>query len=271
MSGAQADTGMPPPGTSMRVVVTRPADQAAEWVAALQARGIDAAALPLIGIAPADDADAVRAAWARIGTLRLVVFVSPNASQQFFDAHPTHGAWPASVLAGSPGPGTTRTLIGLGVPRECIVEPAGDAAQFDSESLWAQLAGHDWHGAEVLVVRGEGGRDWLVDRLRDHGAQVVCLQAYRRTPPALTAQEALLLEDALAQPARHLWFFSSSQAIDNLADLGPAVRAADWSGAHAIATHPRIAERARQLGIANVTEARPTLDAVLACIQSIRS
>ncbi len=33
----------------MKLLVTRPAAQAAEWVAWLRARGVDAAALPLIG------------------------------------------------------------------------------------------------------------------------------------------------------------------------------------------------------------------------------
>ena len=37
----------------MKVLVTRPATQAAEWVVQLKAKGIDAAALPLIGISPA--------------------------------------------------------------------------------------------------------------------------------------------------------------------------------------------------------------------------
>ena len=36
----------------MRLIVTRPAAQAMPWVAALQALGLDALALPLIGIEP---------------------------------------------------------------------------------------------------------------------------------------------------------------------------------------------------------------------------
>lgn len=36
-----------------RVIVTRPAREAAQWVQQLQARGIQATALPLIAIGPA--------------------------------------------------------------------------------------------------------------------------------------------------------------------------------------------------------------------------
>ena len=252
----------------MRVIVTRPAAQAAEWVARLRARGVDAVALPLMAIEPAADPAPVAAAWARLSAHRLVIFVSPNAAERFFAQRPSEAAWPVASWAGSPGPGTTHALIGLGVPEARIIEPATDAAQFDSESLWARLKKYDWQGAAVLIVRGEGGgRDWLAATLREHGAKVEHLAAYRRAPPALSAADHAALAAAQAEPAAHLWFFSSSEAIDNLAHAAPA---AQWSLARAIATHPRIAERASGLGFASVVEARPALDAVVACIQSFR-
>jgi uroporphyrinogen-III synthase len=250
----------------MKVLVTRPAAQAAEWVALLAARGIDAAALPLIGIAPPPDAEPVTAAWMSLKRQALVVFVSPNAAEQFFALRPAGAAWPAGVLAGSPGPGTTRTLAALGVPAAQIVEPAADAVQFDSEALWAQLAGRDWAGRAALIVRGDGGREWLADMLRERGVEVSFVCAYRRAAPVLDEAPRGLLDAALARPAQHLWFFSSSEAIDHLLVLRPA---ADWGAAQALATHPRIAERARQAGFARVSECRPTVEAVVGCIQSI--
>ena len=252
----------------MRVIVTRPAAQAADWVLQLHARGIDAVALPLIGIAPAPDAPALTAAWQGLARQRLVAFVSPNAAEQFFAQRPPSAAWPVAVLAASPGPGTTHALIALGVPAAQIVEPALDAPQFDSEALWIQLASRDWRDASVLIVRGDGGRDWLADTLRGHGAQVAQLAAYRRIAPAFDAADEALLRAALDAPASCLWFFSSSEAIDQLAAL-PMAAGADWRRAQAVATHPRIAERARQLGFGRVLQARPSLDAIVACIQSI--
>ncbi|MES3013653.1 MAG: uroporphyrinogen-III synthase [Pseudomonadota bacterium] len=253
----------------MRVIVTRPAAQAADWVAQLQAHAIDAVALPLIGIAPVADPAALHAAWRGLTTQRLIVFVSPNAAEQFFAQRPLDAAWPPALLAGSPGPGTTRVLVGLGAPPERIVEPASDAPQFDSESLWAQLRERDWHGASVLIVRGDGGRDWLAQTLREAGAQVGHVAAYERIAPVFGAADSALLRAALDRPAAHLWFFSSSEAIDNLAAAHGST--SDWRAASAIATHPRIVARARQLGFARVTAARPSLAAVIACIQSFGS
>ncbi len=252
----------------MRVIVTRPATQAADWVAQLRAHAIDAVALPLIRIAPVADPAALHAAWRGLAQQRLVVFVSPNAAEQFFAQRPSDAPWPPALLAGSPGPGTTRVLAGLGVPLPRIVEPASDAPQFDSESLWAQLRDHDWRGANVLIVRGDGGRGWLAQTLREAGAQVGHVAAYERIAPVFDAAESARLRAALDRPAAHLWFFSSSEAIDNLAAAHGS--ATDWRAASAIATHPRIAVRARQLGFARVTEARPALAAVVACIQSMR-
>lgn len=259
----------------MRVLVTRPEAQAAEWAAAMRSAGIDAQSLPLVGIEPAGDTTALQAAWHGIGQRRLVMFVSPNAAQQFMANRPAATRWPAHVLAASPGPGTTRALVLAGLPAAHIVEPASDALQFDSEALWAQLAGRDWRGADVLIVRGDGGRDWFADTLRAHGATVAYLQAYRRVAPSFDAAAAALLATALAQPAQHVWFFSSSEAVGNLEHaVGRAAAggqaAPGWPQARALATHPRIAERALQLGFGLVAQARPTLAGVVACIQSMR-
>lgn len=250
----------------MRVLVTRPAAQAADWVHALAARGLDAVALPLLGIEGAPDPQAVRDAWRGLAQHRLVVFVSPNAVEQFMALRPAGLAWPAGTLAGSPGPGTTRVLEAAGVPAAQIVAPAAEAAQFDSESLWQQLAPHDWRGASVLVVRGESGRDWLADTLRAHGASLDFVCAYRRAAPRLDAAQRAALAQAQAEPARHLWLFSSSEAIAQLQALAPG----GWTAqALALATHPRIAERAHAAGFAQVWASRPEQDAVVACIQSI--
>ena len=226
-----------------RVLVTRPAEQAGPWVERLRERGIAAEALPLIEIAPAADAAALRSAWSELKACRLVVFVSANAVLHFFSQRPGDFAWPDGVDAGAPGNGTADALRDAGVPLAAIVTPAADAAQFDSESLWARLQGRDWRGARVVVVRGDGGRDWLGERLVAAGARVDTVSAYP------------------------VWLFSSSEAIANLEQAAGAGR---FAAARAVATHPRIAARARGLGFAVVVEAAPGLDAVIACLQSIQ-
>lgn len=232
----------------------------------MRERGVDASSVPLIRILPVADPQPLRTAWSELSTHRLVVFVSPNAAWQFFAERPASAVWPAALLAGSPGPGTTTALAALGVPSACIVEPAADAPQLDSEALWAQLSVRPWQGARVLFVRGQGGREWLADQLRHHGASVVPLAAYRRAAPQLSADELVVARTALAEPRFHAWLFSSAEA---LASLAQALPEAQWNRSLAVATHPRIAQRARQLGFSRVIESQPLLDDVVACIQSI--
>ena len=175
--------------------------------------------------------------------------------------------WNQADNGAAPGPGTADALRAEGIVDAAIVEPAPDAPQFDSEALWQRLAGHDWQGTSVLVVRGDGGRDWLAGRLVEAGAAVDTVAAYARVAPQLSAEERRSVAAAFADPEGHAWLFSSSEAIANLESLAGT----PWPNrARAIATHPRIAARARQAGFASVSEVPPGLDAVVACIQSMR-
>lgn len=259
------------PGGGPRVLVTRPAEQAAGWVADLQAHGIDAVALPLLGIAPAADPAPVDAAWQALGQFALVMFVSPNAALRFFDRRPAGQAWPASVDVATPGPGTGEALRALGVPAARMIEPAADAAQFDSEALWLQLRKRPWSGRRVLIVRGEGGREWLAEQLLAAGARVDFVAAYQRGPALLDDEARAVLQQALDAPAQHRWLFSSSEAIDHLATLAalpPERLGQALQASTALATHPRIAERAVAAGFGQVHLCRADRAAVVACIQS---
>ena len=223
--------------------------------------------MPLIEIGPPAEPRPVEEAWAGLAARALVVFVSGNAVDRFFAARPADASWPAGLRAAVPGPGTAASLESEGVPARRIVAPAAEAAQLDSESLWQALRAFDWRGSSVLVVRGDGGRDWLVERFVEAGATVDAVAAYRRLAPRLSSEERRHLDAAFAAPADHAWHFSSSEAIGHLAALDGVAIAA---GSRALATHPRIAARARRAGFDAVFEVRPGLDAVVACIQSMQ-
>lgn len=231
----------------MRVIVTRPALQAGPWVDLLRAQGLDAVALPLIDILPPADPEAVARAWAHLDGAALAMFVSANAVAHFFGARPGDlpQAWPAATRAGSTGPGTSAALRAQGVPAVAIVEPDA-AGPFDTEALWQRLRHEAWKDRRVIIVRGDGGRDWLARQLVGAGATVDFVAAYRRVAPTI---DPALVQAALRAPQHHRWHFSSSEAVDHLVD---AVPGADWSHSQAYATHPRIASQARHRGFGRV-------------------
>lgn len=262
--------------TAPRTLVTRPAREAAQWVAALQQRGIAAQAFPLIDIGPPPDAQALQRARQRVTDYRAIMLVSGNAAQHFFDQNTAialAAQAPAAIKTRvwSPGPGTAQTLQALGVPAAHIDRPAHDAVQFDSEALWAQVQGQVGPGERVLIVRGaeagavpQGtGRDWLAQQLQAAGAQVEFVVAYTRSAPAFTPEQIAQAQQAADSGA--LWLLSSSQA---LAHLCAALPGQDWRHARALATHPRIAQAAQAAGFGAVHECRPALEDVAASIES---
>lgn len=259
----------------MRVIVTRPAREAAQWVAELSLGGFEAHALPLIAIEPVADAQPLRQAWKGLGGYAALMFVSGNAVHHFFEANqpPAPMGWGDSAIktrAWAPGPGTREALLAAGVPPGQVDAPAADAAQFDSEALWRVVAPQVKAGDRVLVVRGGdgqgqgAGRDWLAAQLAAAGAQVETVVAYLRRSPQLSQPQLALARRAAADGSA--WLFSSSEAIGHLRALLPAQ---DWAQARAVATHPRIAQAARDAGFGVVCESRPALAAVVAALESI--
>jgi len=254
----------------MRVFVTRPASEARLWVEELRRHGFDAIAFPLIAILPPVDAASLRAAWQQLPRYRAAMFVSGNAVRHFFAEQPADGGWPPATRAWATGAGTRGALLQAGVPAGCIDTPPADAAQFDSETLWARVAVQVQPGDRVLIVRGgderglASGRDWLAAQVGAAGATVETAVAYRRAPPALEPPQ---LAPAQAGANAGVWLFSSSEAVAHLVRLLPAQ---GWQNARALATHPRIAEAARRAGFGVVCESRPPLEAVVAVLESIR-
>lgn len=255
------------------LLVTRPREQAQDWVSRLQAYGVRARCLPLLGIHPAPGPEAVQQSIVQLPLYRAVMFVSPNAvlgwQASSGGAFRAFIPWPAQTLAVAPGPGTASALLALGVPAHLIVQPPADALQFDSEALWPQLQAVDWMGQRVLVVRGEGGRDWLIQRWQEAGAQVHTVAAYRRGSPALQDPEVALLLQACMHPQHVVWLLSSSEALDHLKPLvqthAPQIDFGSWAGrAQALATHPRILERAHQIGLVRTQACRADLPSVVA-------
>lgn len=257
-----------------RVVVTRPEAEARQWVDALQARGVEAVALPLIEIHPPADPQPVQVAWQRLGDYAAAMFVSSNAVAQFFklkqdDPSVDWSSYAIKTRAWSTGPGTSRALLQAGLSPAQIDAPADDAPHFDSEALWQRVGAGMRPGQRVLIVRGSdaagqsAGRDWLAEQLKAAGVRVDRLVAYRRLAPVFGPVQRALAREGATDGS--VWLFSSSEAISNLvAQMSPQ----EWGRARALVTHHRIAAAAQRAGFGVVCESRPTLEALVASIKS---
>lgn len=241
-------------------------------VAALERHGLRTHQFPLLDIAPTPNLDDLRAALGDPSRYALVVFVSPNAVQQAFSAMPEGFRWPQEVPVAVVGPASAQALATHGVapPAHRVIKPdthADDARQ-DSEALYARLDVPSLSGREVLIVRGNGGREWLADQLREAGASVRTAEAYRRSVPVPDAAAWLALRAVLS--SRHAWTLTSSEAVRNLDELARAnLSPADLDtlhGAPCFASHARIVEQAESLGFRDVTLTGAGDDRLLASV-----
>ncbi|MFM0082760.1 fused uroporphyrinogen-III synthase HemD/membrane protein HemX [Paraburkholderia sediminicola] len=272
------------------VVITRPAGQSNELIAQLTAAGIAVLDFPLIDIAPVTDEAPLRAALASLERYALVVFVSPNAVDHAFARSDT--IWPHALPIGVVGPGSVQALAGHGVaaPAYNIISPPSvaddDTARFDSEGLFAAidtaLGAASLEGKRVLIVRGDGGREWLADRLREAGAEVETVAAYRRLVPEPSIGGWARVH-ALLAGTPHAWLLTSSEGVRNLHELAQEHLTADeiaqLKHANLVTPHPRIAQTARALGFDSITVsgagderiARALLAAVPTVVQPVPS
>lgn len=256
-----------PASTPFTAVITRPSGQSEALVARLAARGIRTLDFPLISIEPVRDAAPLVAALGALDRYALVVFVSPNAVDRAFAAYaPISSIWPYALPVAVVGPASVAALARYGVaaPAYRVVSPAGgadeEAARFDSEALYTALEAHfgadGFAGKRVLIVRGDGGREWLADRLREAGAEVEHVAAYRRVvpEPPMTAWTQV---HALLAGAPHAWLVTSSEGVRNLAELArehlTAGELAELHHSPLVTPHPRIAETARGMGFDRIT------------------
>jgi uroporphyrinogen-III synthase len=238
-----------------RIVVTRPARQAAGLVQQIAALGGKPIVFPAIIILPPEDRSALERSQRDLAQYDFAVFVSANAVEYGVgDAR----SWPPNLVALAPGPGTAGALAAVGVGNLRIPETT-----MDSEGLLAlpELAAPK--AKRVVIYRGGGGRDLLGETLARRGAHVDYVDCYRRAKPhgdfgGMAAAWAAGEIDALT--------LTSSEGLDNLWELFDGAARARIAVTPAFVPHTRIAERARQLGLARVTVTAPTDAGLLASL-----
>jgi uroporphyrinogen III methyltransferase / synthase len=217
------------------ILVTRPAGQAQRLAALVEAAGGRAILFPAIEIEP------LGRPLPPPEEFDLLVFVSPTAVQCAGARVKGSSARVAAV-----GSGTRRELQALGFADVVAPRDGGD-----SEALLALPELQQVAGKRILIIRGEGGRELLADSLTARGGEVEYFECYRRVVPRADPGPLLAAWDRGEVDAVTA---SSSQAVDNLVGLLGAGRLA---GKPFFANHARVAERAREAGIAEVVVAGP--------------
>ncbi|MCX7139646.1 MAG: uroporphyrinogen-III synthase, partial [Proteobacteria bacterium] len=161
-----------------RVVLTRPAGQAAQLAGLIRAAGAEPVLFPTLEILEATDSRPLAALLERLDLFDLAVFISANAVHRGLSQVGARSSWPPGLRVAAVGSASARALHSHGF--EAVIVPAQG---FDSEALLALPELQDVAGKRVVIFRGDGGRELLGDTLRARGAAVEYAACYRRALP----------------------------------------------------------------------------------------
>ncbi len=249
--------------SNWRLLLTRPAEECVALAATLAAQGIYSSSLPLLAIEPLVETAQQRATILELDRYCAVIVVSKPAARLGLDLLDRY--WPQPLAA--------QPWFSVGAATAQILDDHGLSVYFpaqadDSEALLAlpelQRAVAAAHHPRVLILRGEGGREWLAERLRGQGVQVDYLPLYRRQLPTYPVGE--LIGRVRAQRLNGL-VVSSGQGLAHLLQLAGA----DWPALARLplfVPSPRVAEQARAAGAETVVDCRgANATALLAALQ----
>lgn len=159
-----------------RVLVTRPALQGSELAEHLGRLGVEVVHVPLLRILPPVSYAPLDQALRRLESYAWVVFTSQNGVRAVERRLRDLGI-PVEALRGvhtaAIGPATARLLARLGVP------PVLQPSEYRAEGLVEAFAAYELRGVRILIPRAEGARDVLPQGLRERGAEVAVVAAYR--------------------------------------------------------------------------------------------
>jgi len=244
------------PLAGLGVVVTRPRRAAEALAAKLTAAGAATWIFPALEIEELPRDAALDETLRGIAAFHLAIFVSANAVEKGLEAVRRVAAWPAGLRVAAVGEATAEALRNSGLGP--VISPS---QRHDSEALLALPQLHDVRGQNIIVFRGEGGRERLREGLEERGASVVYAQCYRRVRPK-TDPAALLA--ALARGQVHAVSALSGETLENfVAMIGP-VGAARLAAATLVVPHEAVARHrdARRFGRVQVAPSDGLIEAL---------
>jgi uroporphyrinogen III methyltransferase/synthase len=249
-----------------RILITRPREQATEFVELVESMGAEAIEAPMIRIVPPDDYGPLDEACARAGTFDWIIFSSTNAVDPFIDR----------LLR---TPHDLRELKGV---KLCVVGPAAAdrlaryglkvdlmPSEYRADAILHALAETgDMRGLQILLPRADIGRELLAEGLRKQAAEVTEVVAYRTLVAEPQREGEPDIYRMLLERRIDVVTFTSASAVRHFVDvLGPEP-AADLLRTTVVASiGPVTAEAAAQYNIqTKVVPAQSTIPALVDAI-----
>jgi uroporphyrinogen III methyltransferase / synthase len=236
-----------------RIVVTRSREQAGEFIEMLEDLGAEAIPAPTIRVLPAEDTSALEGSCTEISSYDWVVFTSANAVDYFM--HALLATSDVRELKGvricTIGPSTASRLTKYGIRVDLTPDEYRSEAVVD-----AMKAQGGVRGSRVLLPRADIAREILGDELRQAGAEVVEVAAYRTVLAAGDREDDHDVYRMLLDGQIDAVTFTSASTVRNFVEILGHDQAVDLLKNTVVASiGPVTAEAAQQLDI--VTSVMP--------------
>ncbi len=246
------------------VLVTRPAQQAAELRELIEEQGGRALLFPVLEIVATGESVALLDLVDRLDEFDIALFISANAVDKALSLILARRPLPAHLQLAVVGSSTAKQLEEFGMHADII-----PTRSFSSEALLALPEMREVNGKNIVIFRGVGGRELLAQTLRERGARVEYAEVYRRAKPQ--ADAGALLEE-LRQNKVRVVTATSSEAVRNLLEMAGKEGAERLRALPLVVLSARIAEDARALGFKSVVVTRLADDEAMAeaVVQAVR-
>ena len=209
----QKSTEPSQPLAGRRIVVTRARSQAGSLAQRIEELGGEVIEFPTIDIQPPESYAALDAAIDKIHTYDWLIFTSVNGVEQFLARSKSLNKSVTKlrdIEVAAIGPETASRLELAGIRTSLVPR------KYQAEGILEVLTPETVRGKRVLIPRAAKARDILPETLRQWGAEVDVIEAYRTVMPAtdISGLRKLLLERKV-----DMITFTSSSTVTNFARL----------------------------------------------------
>lgn len=231
----------------LRVLNTRPAEQAKRLSQAIEAAGGIAIECPALVISPKEKT------WLsklpNLNNVDQAIFISANAVDCCFKTLIIENLiWPASIQIIAVGEATAAALSRYSLEADLIPAIA------DSENLLQLGDLQDIHNKTILLFKGEEGRELIAETLQARGANIHLIEVYKRQMPKPNPQQIRFLWQ---NEVVDIILFTSHQAMNNIFCMF-GEKARDWlCRTPCLVISERLAKEAALLGIKKVIVSTP--------------
>ena len=227
------------------VVLTRPQADSERLSEALQNEGFQTRVMPIITIEAIPTAEQAPAPSLRNDA--LCIFISANAVRFGLPQLGSALARDSDLTVIAVGNKTRDTLAAEGIQAQV-------PARADSEGLLAMPALSAPDSRDVVIVKGEGGRELLASELTGRGARVTEWACYRRCWPEVDVSGLIEISAGLIFQA------SSGEMVSRLSKLLAGGGQADLFQSSIIVPSDRVARLATEIGWGQVIRADDASD-----------